>query len=100
MGAAFEGFGGVAVFGGGAEAFELVELFGGHEAAGDAFGGFVHEAVPEVAGDGLERFPRRVVALVTRPHDLAAVKNDQDLIFALFGIADPPTKFHCHDGCG
>jgi hypothetical protein len=28
------------------------------------------------------------------------VKFHPDFKFALFGVADPPAKFHCHDGSG
>lgn len=88
------------MFGGDAAAFEFVELLGGHEAAGHAFGGFVHEAVPHFGGDFGYGFPGLVVALFAVPRDDASVEFHPDFKFALFGVAQPPAKFHCHDAGG
>lgn len=88
------------MFGGDAAAFEFVELLGGHEAAGHAFCGFVHEAVPHLDGDFGDGFPRLVVALFAAPGHDSAVEFHPDFKFALFGVAQPPAKFHCHDAAG
>ncbi len=100
VGAALEGLVGGAVLGGGADAFQVVELLRGHEAAGHAFGGLVDQAIPQFGGDRGQGLPRSVVALMALPRDFSAVKNDVYLILSLHRVADPPTKFHCHDGGG
>lgn len=80
-----------------AESFDFLELFLRDEAAGHAALGFGDKAFAIFLGR-LVRNPGRVVTLVARPFDVAAVDVHVDLIFALDGIAVPPTKRDTHAG--
>jgi len=85
---------GAGVFG---EAFDFFELLLRDEAAGDAFLGFVDEAFAVFVA-GCVGEPGRMVTLVARPLDVAAVDFGVDLIFSLDGILVPPTERDTHRG--
>ena len=77
------------------ESFNFVELLLCDEAAGHAALGFGDVAFAIFLGR-LVRNQGRVVTLVARPLDVAAVDVHVDLIFAFDRIAVPPTKRDTH----
>src|SRR5690349_16493112 len=80
-----------------AEGFDVVVLFGGNQAAGDAAAGFAEELFPIFIGGRAVFFPRLPVAGFTRPLDVAAMDADVDLEFAVV-VFGPPTELDTHGG--